>query len=90
MVTGIVYRERQKRRRLDGGRCGRVAVIQRGSSDLRLNPHFHVLFLDGVYLSDGQGGSPLFHPALGPTDRDVRAVAHRARRASCAISSVAR
>ncbi|MEO8215041.1 MAG: transposase zinc-binding domain-containing protein, partial [Myxococcales bacterium] len=42
------YRERQKRRRLGGGRSGAVAVIQRGSSDLRLNPHFHVLFLDGL------------------------------------------
>jgi hypothetical protein len=78
-VTGW-YRGRQQRRGLRGGACGAVAVIQRGSSDLRLNPHFHLLFLDGVYLPDGPDGAPLFHPAPGPTDANVQAVVHRARK----------
>jgi hypothetical protein len=30
-----------------------VTVVQRASSDLRLNPHLHVVFLDGVYREDG-------------------------------------
>ncbi|MEO8214646.1 MAG: hypothetical protein ABI560_15700, partial [Myxococcales bacterium] len=57
-----------------------MAVIQRGSGALRLNPHLHVLFLDGTYLPDGRGGAPLFRPAPGPTDADVQAAVHRARR----------
>jgi hypothetical protein len=30
-----------------------VAVVQRTSSDLRLNPHLNVVFLDGAYLEQG-------------------------------------
>jgi hypothetical protein len=78
-TVAACYRARQQRRGLGGGVCGAVAVIQRGSSDLRLNPHFHVLFLDGVYRPDGPGNAPLFHPAAAPTQADVEAVVHRAR-----------
>lgn len=34
-------------------KTGSVAVVQRTSSDLRLNPHLHVLFLDGAYHEGG-------------------------------------
>ncbi|WP_437741131.1 transposase [Sorangium sp. So ce302] len=34
-------------------KTGSVTVVQRTSSDLRLNPHLHVLFLDGTYHEDG-------------------------------------
>lgn len=37
-----------------GSKTGSVTVIQRASSDLRLNPHFHTLFLDGAYRSDSE------------------------------------
>ncbi len=42
---------------------GLLTVIQRSSDDMRLNPHLHVVALDGVYVarSDGQ---PVFR-ALG-------------------------
>jgi len=30
-------------------KSGAVTVVQRTSSDLRLNPHLHVVFLDGAY-----------------------------------------
>jgi len=33
-----------------GGRTGSVTAIQRSSSDLRLNPHLHGVWLDGVYV----------------------------------------
>jgi len=36
-------------------KSGAVTVVQRTSSDLRLNPHLHVLFLDGAYRQDSQG-----------------------------------
>jgi hypothetical protein len=38
-----------------GGQTGTVTVVQRTSSDLRLNPHYHLLALDGVYVEDGDG-----------------------------------
>jgi hypothetical protein len=56
-----------------GGRTGSVTAIQRSSSDLRLNPHLHGVWLDGVYVQDAAGQlswSPL--PAL--SDRDVQEV----------------
>jgi Putative transposase len=48
------------RRRLvedDGvkGQSGAVLVVQRTSSDLRLNPHVHAVFLDGVFHDDAKG-----------------------------------
>lgn len=36
------------RRHHPDGKIGAVTIIQRVSSDLRLNPHSHTLFLDGV------------------------------------------
>ena len=53
------YRRRAAR---DGvrGQSGAVLVVQRTSSDLRLNPHVHAVFLDGVYSDDGERVT--FHP----------------------------
>ena len=52
-----------------GGQGGAVTVIQRCSSDLRLNPHVHAVFLDGVFVPDAAGGRPAFHalPCLSDT-----------------------
>lgn len=36
-----------------GGKSGAVTVVQRTSSDLRLNPHLHTVFLDGAYREEG-------------------------------------
>ena len=55
------------------GRTGSVTAIQRCSSDLRLNPHLHGVFLDGVYSQDGRGELTLTAlPAL--CDLDVQEV----------------
>jgi hypothetical protein len=58
--------------------CGGLTVIQRASSDLRCNPHFHTLFLDGVYRPDERGGPPTFHATPPPSQADVAAVVLRA------------
>jgi hypothetical protein len=51
---------------------GAVVAVQRASSDLKLNPHLHAVFLDGVYLpvADGPDGAPDFRalPRLSTTD----------------------
>jgi hypothetical protein len=38
---------------------GLLTVIQRSSGDMRLNPHLHVIGLDGVYVA-GPDGQPVF------------------------------
>jgi hypothetical protein len=49
------YAQRAAARDRLGTKTGAVTVVQRTSSDLRLNPHLHVLFLDGSYHeSEGQ------------------------------------
>jgi len=59
-----------------GGKTGSVTVIQRSSSDLRLNPHFHTLFLDGVYASNLTGAVPddetsTYEPPAGEAGRET-------------------
>jgi hypothetical protein len=54
------YRRRMRDEAGAVGRSGAVSVVQRASADLRLNPHWHVIFLDGVFAPDGQGAL-VFH-----------------------------
>ncbi|HEX7507510.1 MAG TPA: hypothetical protein VF550_12105 [Polyangia bacterium] len=70
------YRKRHAQRGIANGQCGAVTVIQRANSVLRLNPYFHVLHLDGLYVPGP--GMPIFHPAPGPTQQDVEAIVERA------------
>jgi Putative transposase len=58
--------------RLCGGGVGE------GQSDLRLNPHLHTAFLDGVYSPDGDGKGQMFHPAPAPTQQEIEALVCRA------------
>jgi hypothetical protein len=74
------YRRRMAVEGVRDGQSGAVTVIQRTSSDLRCNPHLHVLVLDGVFAPDAVG-TPRFHglPHLSTTAvADVLALA-RAR-----------
>ena len=43
------YRTRMTTEGAANGQSGAVVVVQRTSSDLKLNPHLHVLLVDGVY-----------------------------------------
>jgi len=58
------YRRRHVLRGLPPGETGAVTVIQRANSDLRLNPHLHTIFLDGVYSPDCDGKGQMFHPVV--------------------------
>jgi hypothetical protein len=55
-------------------KTGAVTVIQRFNPALGANPHFHRLFLDGVYTFP-VGRAPVFHPTPAPNDEDVAHVA---------------
>jgi putative transposase len=48
------YVERAATRGAEGAKTGAVTVVQRTASDLRCNPHLHVVFLDGAYHRDGK------------------------------------
>ena len=56
-VLGIVYRTisthliHKAGYQLKDGSTGAVTLIQRFGSALNLNIHFHLLFLDGIYVS---------------------------------------
>ncbi len=64
------YRRHFEARRLSGSKGGAVTTVQRVSSDLRLNPHFHTLCLDGVYVED-EDSKLIFHPLPCLTNGDV-------------------
>ena len=51
---------------------GAITVIQRFSSDLRLNLHYHVLCADGVWTEED--GEATFHPAPPLGELDVQEV----------------
>ena len=60
--------------KLPSGRTGAITVVQRAGSDLRLNPHLHSLFIDGVYVTDPASGKPRFHHLPPPTTDDVESL----------------
>ena len=74
------YRKRHVLRGLPDGETGAVTAIQRANSDLRLSPHFHTLFLDGVYGPDGDGQGQMFHPAPAPSQADIEQLVLRVSR----------
>jgi hypothetical protein len=65
------YARRMKKEGIVGGQSGAV-VVQRTSSDLKLNPHLHVLLLDGVYRE--LGDQVAFHSLPDLSKGDVGAV----------------
>src|SRR5450759_1557809 len=70
--------KRHVERGLPPGESGAVTVIHRANSDLRLNPHLHTIFLDGVYAPDRDGKGQMFHPAPAPAQQEVEAIVARA------------
>src|SRR5262249_24108760 len=60
---------------------GSVTFIQRFGSALQLNVHYHLLFLEGVYLDrTDQGRLPRFLQGEAPTDTDITAVIQKISR----------
>jgi hypothetical protein len=54
---------------------GAVSVIQRSSSHLALNIHFHSLFTDGVFVQEAPGDPVSFRELPAPTSDEVTEVA---------------
>jgi len=55
---------------------GAVTLIQRFGSALNLNIHFHMLFLDGVYLATVNGSPARFQWVKAPTRDELTQLAH--------------
>jgi hypothetical protein len=79
------YERAARRAGVVNPRAGAVAFVQRFDSGLRINLHFHVLWLDGVYGWEAGKGPAQFAAAAEVTDADVgklvRAVRDRVVRA---------
>jgi len=80
-VLGIVYRViathlvKKAGRAHQTAKTGAVTLIQRFGSALNLNIHFHMLFLDGVYV-DGLYGAVRFRWVKAPTSQELTQLAH--------------
>ena len=55
---------------------GAVTLIQRFGSALNLNIHFHMLFLDGVYIGDSSGHPVRFRWVKAPTRNELTQLTH--------------
>jgi hypothetical protein len=55
-----------------GGDTGAVTVIQRFSSSLALNVHFHMLVLDGVFVPGPNGEPPRWQKVPAPSTEEVQ------------------
>jgi Putative transposase len=84
LVLGVVYRTisgfllRRAGFTRTSGHTGAVTVVQRFGSALNLNVHFHMLFLDGVYLADGAKPTAFRHvsaPGANELQRLVEQIA---------------
>jgi hypothetical protein len=89
-VLGIVYRCIATHLNKKAGfscttaRTGAVTLIQRFGSALNLNIHFHMLFLDGVYVDGANGSNLRFRRVKAPTSAELtqltQTIAHRVGR----------
>ena len=58
-------------------RTGAVTLIQRFGSALNLNVHFHMLFLDGVYIDDMESGKQQFIAVSKHHSEDISRLVHQ-------------
>ncbi len=81
-VLGVVYRtisghlRASARVRCAAGHTGAVTLIQRFGSALNLNVHFHMIFVDGVYVTDA-AGELVFRAARSPSAGALQALVQR-------------
>jgi len=81
-VLGIVYRAIATHLIHKAGftpttaKTGAVTLIQRFGGALNLNIHFHMLFLDGVYVDRTHGSGTRFRRVRAPTSDELSQLTH--------------
>jgi len=81
-VLGIVYRAIATHLTHKAGytkataQAGAVTLIQRFGGALNANIHFHMLFLDGVYIDSTQGSRARFRWVKAPTSDELTQLTH--------------
>ena len=81
-VLGIVYRTiatqliRKAGYTKTTAQTGAVTLIQRFGSALNLNIHFHMLFLDGVYIDNPHGSRARFRWIRAPSSEELTQLTH--------------
>ena len=82
-VLGIVYRAiathliHKARYTRKTAHAGAVTLIQRFGSALNLNIHFHMLFLDGVYIAGAKDTTARFHRVNESTSGELTQLVHK-------------
>jgi hypothetical protein len=75
IMIRVIRRYYLKKARSHGkSEIGAATIIQRFGGKLNLNPHFHVLFLDGVFDKDGE-----WVRVVAPTDEEVAEIVKKIR-----------
>lgn len=83
-------RKEARRDGIEGGEPGAITFIQRFGDGMKLTPHLHVLFSDGVFY-EAEDGRVRFHPTRPPRQEDVEVLAATvARKATKAIDALDR
>ena len=83
------YRRQARAQGYEDGRCGSVTFVQRFGSSLNLNPHAHVLMIDGVYIDGEDGLEFVAAPTLGDDDVQQTSVRPPMAPRRCSSSSAA-
>ncbi|MCP5040804.1 MAG: hypothetical protein GY944_07220 [bacterium] len=73
------YARRARDQGIHGGRCGAVVQVQRSDSAMRLDLHYHGLFLDGVYTGFDSASPLEFHNATYLTNSEVESMVSHIR-----------
>jgi hypothetical protein len=63
--------------KLSTARTGAVTFIQRFGSALNLNVHFHMLFLDGIYMDGFNKENQVFRRVKAPTTTELNTLVHK-------------
>ena len=74
IATHLIHKAGYTRKTAD---TGTVTLIQRFGSALNLKIHFHMLFLDGVYVTGTQGARARFHRVDEPTSAELTPLVHK-------------
>ena len=72
--TQVISKYLQKKSGIKKSKTGAVTLIQRFGGSINLNPHFHQIFLDGVFEIDEMGKPMAFHHTKAPTNDEMKEV----------------